>query len=160
MALPLFAASFRMGDLQYLRNEYRKLPPALAKKHIRSALRKTVEPFLPEFRAKAPKKTGALKKSPITKADFDRVSGDWTARVGYGRSKTKRGHHAILVNDGTKQRKTKAGKNTGKMPATHFADSLLASVRSRGLNMLETHMYAALESAKRALPEYLKHRRR
>jgi hypothetical protein len=160
MALPLFQATMRIGDLQELRREYLKLPPALAKVHIRSALRKTINPFLPEFRAAAPKRTGGLKKSPITKAEFDRVSGNWTARVGYGRSKTKMGHHAILVNDGTKERKTKTGKSTGKMPATHFADSLLASVRSRGLNNLETHMYAALASAKRALPQYLKNRRR
>ena len=166
MAQALFEASMRIGDLQQLRREYMQLPPALAKRHIRSALRKTVEPFLPEFRAAAPKRTGGLKKSPITKADFDGVSGRWTARVGYGRSKTKRGHHAILVNDGTKERYHKRqsllGKRhyTGKMPATHFADSLLASVRSRGLNMLETHMYAALESAKRALPKYLAARKR
>jgi hypothetical protein len=155
-----------MGDLQYLRNEYRKLPPALAKKHIRSALRKTVEPFLPEVRAAAPVRTGRLKKSPITKADFDRVSGDWTARVGFGRAKNKQGYHAILVNDGTKDRYHKRqsllGKRhyTGKGPATHFADSLLASVLSRGMNMLETHLYAALDKATNELPRYLANRKR
>jgi len=160
MALPLFAASFRMGDLQYLRQEYRKLPPALAKRHIRSALRKTVEPFLPEFRAAAPKRTGGLKKSPITVAGFDRVSGDWTARVGYGMSKKKPGYAALLVNDGTKARKTKKGKSTGKGPATGFANSLLASVRSRGMSNLETFLSAALESAINALPRYLAAKKR
>jgi hypothetical protein len=160
MAIPLFEASFRMGDLQYLRHEYRKLPPALAKKHIRSALRKTVEPFLPEFRAAAPKRTGGLKKSPITVANFDSVSGDWTARVGYGMSKKKQGYAALLVNDGTKARKTKKGKSTGKGPATGFANSLLASVRSRGMSNLETFLYAALEKAINELPRYLAAKKR
>jgi hypothetical protein len=166
MAQALFEATMRIGDLQQLRRAYLQLPPALAKKHIRSALRKTVEPFLPEFRAAAPVRTGGLKKSPITVADFDRVSGNWTARVGYGRSKTKKGYAALLVNDGTKDRYHKRqsilGKRhyTGKGPATHFADSLLASVRSRGMNMLETHLYAALDKATNELPRYLAARKR
>jgi hypothetical protein len=155
MGLPLFSASMRMGDLQLLRAEYRKLPPALAKKHIRSALRKTVEPFLPEFRAAAPVRTGGLKRSPITVAGFDRVSGDWTARVGYGMSRKKPGYAALLVNNGTKPRKTKTGRNRGRCPAAHFADSMLSSVRSRGLSNLETFLYAALEKATNELPRYL-----
>jgi hypothetical protein len=171
MAQALFEATMRIGDLQQLRRAYMQLPPALAKKHIRSALRKTVEPFLPEFRAAAPKKTGGLKKSPITKADFAPVSGNWTARVGYGRSKTKKGWHAVMLNDGTKERYQKrkgvlqsmglrGPHYTGKGPATHFADSLLSSVRSRGMNMLETHLYAALEKATNELPRYLANRKR
>ena len=166
MAAPLFEASMRMGDLQELRRAYMQLPPALAKKHIRSAIRKAVSPFLPEFKAAAPKRTGGLKKSPIVVADFDRVSGNWTAKVGYGMSKRKPGYAALLVNDGTKQRYHKKqglfGKrhSTGKGPATGFANALLSSVRSRGLNMLETHLFAALEKAKNELPRYLAMRKR
>jgi len=155
VAAPLFSATMQIGDIQALRREYLKLPPALAKKHIRSALRKTVEPFLPEFRAAAPVRTGGLKRSPITVATFDRVSGNWTARVGYGRSKTKRGWTAYLVNNGTKERVTKKGKRTGRCPASHFADSLLASVRARGIANLETFLAAALEKATNELPRYL-----
>ena len=160
MAQALFEASMQMGDLRQLRIAYSQLPPALAKKHIRSAIRKAVNPFLPEFRAAAPKRTGGLKKSPVTVADFDRVSGNWTARVGYGMSKTKKGYAAYLVNDGTKQRRHKSGHRTGKGPATGFANSLLASVRTRGLNNLETFLYAALEKATNELPTYLARRRR
>ena len=160
MALPLFSSTFAMGDLRQLRTAYSQLPPALAKKHVRSALKKAVAPFLPEFRAVAPRRTGGLSKSPITVADFDRVSGNWTARVGYGMSKKKTGYHALLVNNGTKERKTKKGKSTGKGPALHFADSMLASVRSRGLSNLETHLYAALDKATNELPRYLAMRKR
>jgi len=161
MGAPLFESKFRIGDLQFLRREFLKLPPALAKKHIRSALRKTVEPFLPEFRAAAPVRTGGLRRSPITVAGFDRASNDWTARVGYGMSKARPGYAALLVNSGTKERfKKKTVRNfkhpsTGKCPASHFADSMLASVRARGISNLETFMYAALEKATNELPRYL-----
>lgn len=162
----IFDSYFAMGDLRYLAAEYRKLPPALAKKHVRAAIKKTIKPFLPMFRAVAPKRTGGLKRSPIAIADLDRVSGNWTGRVGYGMGKGKKGYAALLVNDGTEpryhKRPTKAGGRhyTGKGPATHFADSMLSTVRSAGLSNLETFLYAGLESAANELPRYLAHKKR
>lgn len=163
----LFSSTFRMGDLQYLAGEYRKLPPALAKKHLRAALKRAVNPFLPAFRACAPRgRTGNLKKSPVAIADFDRVSGNWTARVGYGMGKKRKGYAALLVNNGTKDRKhkkpTASGNphSTGRGPATHFAEGTLAMVRSAGLQGLETQLYAALEKATAELPRYLAAKKR
>lgn len=162
----IFDSYFAMGDLRYLAAEYRKLPPALAKIHVRAAIKKTIKPFLPMFRAAAPKgKTGNLKRSPIAVADFDRVSGNWTGRVGYGMGK-KKGYAALLVNNGTKPRYHKrqslvGGRHyTGKGPATHFADSVLATVRTAGLSNLETYLYAGLESANNSLPRYLAAKKR
>jgi len=163
----LFSSTFYMGDLRYLAGEYRKLPPALAKKHLRAAIKRAANPFLPAFRACAPRgRTGNLKKSPIVVADFDRVSGNWTARVGYGMGKKRKGYAALLVNNGTKERKHKRqslfGKRhrTGRGPATHFADGVLASTRSAGLAGLETQLYAALEKATAELPRYLAAKKR
>ena len=162
----IFDSFFDMGDIRILAAEYRKLPPALARKHVRSAIRKTINPYLPLFRQVAPKRTGGLKRSPITVADYDRVSGNWTGRVGYGMSKKKPGYAALLVNNGTKKRfhkrKTLTGRrhSTGAVRATHFADSMLSTVRSQGLNNLETFLYAGLESALRSLPRYLAAKKR
>lgn len=153
------------GLLRQLAKAYGRLPTSLAKKHVKAAVGRAAKPFLPEVRKAAPKgKTGNLKRSAGVKVFFGKrdASGSWVAKVGYrrGKAKSAKGQHALIVNDGTKPRQTKAGANRGKGPATRFFDSTLASIRSRGLAGLETQLLAALEKAEKELPRYLKNRRR
>ena len=150
-------------QLATLAEEYQKLPKALNRKYIKSAIRKAVKDanLEPRFKSVAPKgRKGNLKKSVKIITGFLRSGsgkGQPYARVGYGRPK---GSAAILVNDGTKDRRTKTGAYRGRGPATRFANPVLAQAATSGPVALERHLVESLEAAKRELPKYLARRRR
>lgn len=141
-------------DIEQLRRGFAQLPQGLARIHIRAAMKRVLKPYEPLFRAAAPKDTGKLKRSVTTVTDFDGYSGRWQSRVGFGRSRTKKGHHAILVDAGTKERKKKNGQHCGRMPASRFATPLAHVIRTQGKLDLENELLAALENAKKAMPKY------
>lgn len=158
-----FDARDYQRQLDELARAYRELPRALNRKYLKAAMRRAVNDtgLLPRFRAVAPKgETGALRKSPKIVVGFLRSGagkGQVYGRVGYGRPK---GNAAALVNDGTKERFTKAGKRTGRIVGTRFASPALSAARSTGPVALEKRLTEALEAAKRELPVYLARRRR
>lgn len=154
-----------------LAKAYQGLPRTLNRKYLKSAIRKAVKDtnLEPRFKSAAPKgRKGNLKKSVTIVTGFMRSGpskGQPYARVGYGRSKGKRGYHAILVNDGTKDRYTKGFFGFGRMyrgrgPATRFADPVLATAAAVGPVNLERHLREGFEAAMRELPKYLARRRR
>lgn len=138
-------------DLKYLMDGYASLPPTLAKKHIQSAMRLAFKPFKVDFARGAPRgKTGRLRNSVGVKSYFERTTYSFVTKVGFQRGKAKRakGHHAMLVNYGTKNRRKKSnGQSTGATPAQNFFDGIMASVRARSTPAIETHLGAALERA-------------
>lgn len=143
-------------NIELIRFAYRELPIGLQRRQLKSAMKKAVVPYLPDFRREAPVgKTGRLRKSPITTTSLDSVSGRFSARVGYGRSRGKLGHHAILVHDGTKERKTAAGHNRGKVTGSKFAEPIAARIRSQGAVNFETILFASLEAGVRQLQRYI-----
>ena len=163
--------TFEIPNTRELQEGYRSLPRTLQRKYLKSAIRKAIKDanLEPKFKSAAPKgRTGKLKKSVTIVTGFVRSGegkGNPYARVGFGRSKGKPGYHAILVNDGTKDRYTKGflgfGRAyRGKGPATKFAEPVLALARATGPVSLEKHMAESLESAKRELPKYLAKRKR
>jgi hypothetical protein len=149
-------------QLDALAKGYQELPRALNRKYLKSAIRKAVKDanLEPRFRSVAPKKSGGMKKSVkivtgLLKSGAGK--GQPYARVGYGRPK---GRAAILLNYGTKDRRTKSGRYTGRIVATRFAESVLSQAKSTGPVALERHLTEALAAAQRELPTYLARRRR
>lgn len=152
--LVTFNSSDLRHDIDNLRRGFAQLPQGLARIHIRAAMRRILKPYEPLFRAAAPRDTGRLRRSVTTITDFDGYSGRWRSRVGFGRSKTKQGHHAILADAGTKERKKRNGQHCGRMPARRFASGLAHVIRTQGAFDMEKEMTIALERAQRALPIY------
>jgi len=143
--------------LANLRDGFAKFPQGFAKKWIRQALKNAVADTGLEgrFKSAAPVKKGNLRKS-VTIVTGNMRSGPSKgqpyARVGYGRSKGKKGYHAILVSDGTKDRYTKGFLGLGRAyrgrgPATGFANGVLATASSTGPVALERHLQEALDKA-------------
>ena len=154
MPLIVWNASDVINDIEYLRRGFGQLPTALAKRHIRPAIRKAMEPYMPMFRAAAPRRTGGLRRSVTTVVDFQGTTGYFSGRVGFGRGRGKKGHHAILVADGTKARRTKKNYNRGVMPSNPEMQSLANTIRTSAPPMFETQLLAALDNAIKALPIY------
>ena len=99
-------------------------------------------------------KPGNLKRSVQAMSGQDRTYGFW-GKVGFGRGKGKKGHHALLLNDGTKPRETKAGKSTGRGPATQFAEPLANRIRQQGAYQFSLQIGAAIERGYAQLDHYL-----
>ena len=145
MALVTFNSKDVQHDLRVIRKAYMDLPAGLVKRQVKAAIKTAMKPWMPEFRAIAPVgkkllrktlkarkqlelatgikrasyKPGNLKRSVQAMSGQDRTYGFW-GKVGFGRGKGKKGHHALLLNDGTKPRETKAGKSTGRGPETQL----------------------------------------
>lgn len=172
MALVTFNSHDIKHDLRVINQAYRDLPAGLVRRQVKAAMKKAMQPWMPEFRSIAPVgkklsrktirakkqealqagvkadhyKPGNLKRSVQAISGHDNRYGFW-AKVGYGRSKRKKGHHALLLNDGTKPRVTKAGKSTGRGPALKFAEPLANRIRQQGSAAFLLQIEAAIESA-------------
>jgi hypothetical protein len=149
-----FNASDLIHDLDMLRRGFAELPPGLARVHIRAAMKRAMAPLMPMFRAAAPRRSGRLRRSVTTITKFDGSSGRFYSAVGFGRSKTKKGHHAILVADGTKPRYTRKRKRCGLIRPNPSMAALAAQVRASAPPEFEMQLAVALERAIRALPIY------
>ena len=180
MALVTFNSKDVQHDLRVIRKAYMDLPAGLVKRQVKAAIKTAMKPWMPEFRAIAPVgkkllrktlkarkglelatgvklvsyKPGNLKRSVQAKSGQDKTYGFW-GKVGFGRSKGKKGNHAMLLNDGTKPRETKAGKSTGRGPATRFAESLANRIRQQGSRQLSLEIEAAIERGYAQLDKYL-----
>jgi len=180
MALVTFNAKDVQHDLRVIRKAYVDLPAALVNRQVKAAIKTAMKPWMPEFRAIAPVgkkllrktlkarkglelatgvktvsyKPGNLKRSVQAMSGQDRTYGFW-GKVGFGRSKGKKGHHALLLNDGTKPRETKAGKSTGRGPATQFAEPLANRIRQQGSRQFPLQIEAAIKRGYAQLDKHL-----
>ena len=180
MALVTFNSKDVQHDLQVIRKAYMNLPAGLVNKQVNAAMKTAVEPWIPDFQAAAPVgkkllsktlkarkqlalwtgvktvsyKPGNLKRSVQAKSKKHKTHGFW-AKVGFGRTKGKKGNHAMLLNEGTKPRVTKAGKSTGQGPAMQFAESLANRIRQQGSHQFPLQMEAAIERGYAQLDHYL-----
>ena len=180
MALVTFNSKDVQYDLRVIRKAYVDLPAALVNRQVKAAIKTAVEPWIPDFLAAAPVgkkllrktlkarknleratgvktvsyKPGNLKRSVQAMSGQDRTYGFW-GKVGFGRGKGKKGHHALLLNDGTKPRVTKAGKSTGRGPATQFAEPLANRIRQQGAYQFSLQIEAAIERGYAQLDKYL-----
>ena len=161
-------------DLRVIRQAYMDLPAGLVKRQVKAGIKAAMKPWIPEFRAIAPVgkklqrktiearrnagmasyKPGNLKRSVQAMSGQDRTYGFW-GKVGFARSKSKKGHHAMLLNDGTKPRVTKAGKSTGRGPETRFAEPLANRIRQQGQYQFSLQIGAAIERGYAQLDAYL-----
>jgi len=140
-----------------------KLPKDIAKKRMTSAIRKAAKPFEPALRSNTPYNSGSLMRSIKTKSKlYDH--GGWGAIsfvAGYtmGTLKKKRGHfiiqgsghHAIIVERGTKLRVRTNGGKCGAMPARRMAQRTVDSMKGQILNAMVSELTAALEKTTKEL---------
>lgn len=146
-------------QVQDLIKRFRELPTNIAKKRMRSAIRKAIKPFEPTLRANTPYRTGQLMRSIISKVKvYDKPThGAIVSVIGYARGSLQKrrgqfvvsgsGHHALLVENGTKPRTRKNGGSCGTMPARHMARRTLDATRQPVLSALVSELASALEKA-------------
>jgi HK97 gp10 family phage protein len=144
-------------QVQDLIKSFLALPKDIAKKRMSSAIRKATKPFEPALRANTPYHTGSLMRSIKTKSRlYDHGSAGAICFVaGYtmGTLRKRRGqfviegsgHHAIIVERGTKARFKKNGAGCGVMPAKRMAQRTLDSTKSQVLGAMVTELATALE---------------
>ena len=157
--LVVFNSSDIKHDIERLRKGFAELPPGLARIHIRAAMKRAMQPYIPMFKAAAPRRTGSLRRSVTTVTHFEGVSGRFQAAVGYGRGRGKRGHHAILVADGTRKRITRNGANRGVMPSDPTVRGLASRIRAAAPPEFAKEMGNALQKAVNSLAKYVSHSR-
>lgn len=115
--------TFSVTGLQEIDSVFKALPLTMSHKILQDAHAKAAEPLVHREHLLAPvgltgnlaDSIGAV-KTPYAKAG---VIGE--VIVGPRRSRQFKGHHAHLVESGTKKRHTKKGANRGVMPAQPFA---------------------------------------
>lgn len=142
---------------------FRKLPKDLAKKRLKSAIRKATKPFEPTLRSNTPYHTGSLQRSIKTKIKvYDAAThGAVVAVVGYtmGTLRKRRGafvitgsgHHAIIVERGTTLRRRSNGGACGVMPARRMATKTLDATKGPLLSSLRAELAASLEKTAQEL---------
>lgn len=190
--LVIFNEAEFAGDCRGLAQGFRELPQALARKHIKSAMKKATEPFLPALRAATPRfkgrrtktaavsrdsrgrflvgsgkksviRPGALRRSVKSMTRFKSKGGatEFFTKVSFARGKGKGGNIAHLVELGTGARKTKRSRAArGAVSPRKFLARTFAAMAPGIQGAIESQLRLALESAKRALPNYLKHKKR
>jgi HK97 gp10 family phage protein len=144
-------------QVQDLIKSFLALPKDIAKKRMSSAIRKATKSFEPALRGNTPYYTGSLTRSIKTKTKlYDHGTyGAINFIAGYtmGTLRKKRGqfiiegsgHHAIIVERGTKTRFKKNGAACGVMPAKRMAQRTLESTKGQILSAMVTELTAALE---------------
>lgn len=143
-------------ETKHLIDAYRKLPPYIAKKHLRASMRRSIKPFVPALKAATPKRSGNLRRSVKAMAKFYKRAehGSVAGVVGFSRgSKTVRnmGNHSAIVNDGTELRRKASGASTGRMPARRMLQQTLASHGKAILANVVSELAVGLERAAKEL---------
>jgi len=146
-------------DIDDLIRAYAKLPGALARKHMKAGIRRSIKPFVPALKAATPRSTGNLRRSVTTVVKFGKkvsrgpneaFRGTVFGVVGFsrkGKKKNQKGDHSVLVEQGTKPRRRKSGASTGKMPPKHMLRDTLAAKKEGILSNLELELGVSLERA-------------
>ena len=128
----------------------REMPKVLQHQTLGAAHLDAAKPLIEREKQLAPHLTGALQdsiggvKTPIKKAN---AIGE--VLVGPRRTRTHKGHHGILVEKGTKQRRTKSGANRGIMPAQPFAEPAFNQTKDTVINRISVSIGKKLDSVMR-----------
>ena len=135
-------------DIRQMRDAFRSLPSAIARKYIRKAVTEATKSLRSEVRAATPKGlTGNLRKGLSTKFKYrSEGAGFFSFRVGFDRKKAP---HALLVEEGTKPRYTKKGAYRGRGPARRFFKPLIERHAPSVAQRLAERLRAGLEQAMR-----------
>lgn len=181
----IFDAAGYADDCRGLAEGFRQLPQALARKQIKSAMKKATDPFIPALRGATPRgkyagrksarrakdgggkssgrKAGALRRSIKSYTRFRKVNGgdEFTTKITFGRGKGKGGNVAHLVELGTGARTTKKSHaNRGGVAARLFLRRTFDTMAPGIQSAIVSKLAEALESGFRQLEKYQKHRKR
>lgn len=143
-------------ETKHLIDAYRQLPPFIAKKHLRSSMRRAIKPFIPALKNATPRRTGNLRRSVKSVVRFYKSAehGSVAGVVGFGRGGTnpkKMGNHSSIVESGTAARRKVNGANCGRMPAREMLQKTLASHSKSILANVVAELEVGLERAVREL---------
>ena len=141
-------------DIDDLIRAFGKLPEKVAKRYILGALRRSIKPFRSNVWAATPKRSGGLANSTkiitrfgkkVSRGSLGSFRGTAFGIVGF--SRRLGGHHASIVEDGTKARFTKKGAFRGRMPPRHMLRNTLTEEKAGILANLETQLGISLDRA-------------
>jgi len=148
------------GSIETMIANYGRLPGAIARRHLKAAVRRSIKPMQSPLKAATPRgKTGNLRRSvttvvrfgsKVTRGPTESFKGTAIGIVGFsrrGKKKNQKGDHSVLVEQGSKHRRRKNGGSTGKMPPRHMLRQTLASQKSSVLSRLESEMAVSLDRA-------------
>lgn len=143
-------------ETKHLLDAYRQLPPAIAKKHLRAAMRRSIKPFIPILRKETPRRTGNLRRSVKSVVRFYKSAehGSVAGIVGFGRggaNQRKMGNHSAIVESGTKIRRKANGAVCGRMPARLMLQKSMAMNSRAILSNVSSELAFSLEKAAREL---------
>ena len=123
------------------------VPKKIARSETRKAVTRASKFFKQEVQLAAPVgKTKALSKKIYRATKFKRYGRAFEARIGYDKNKTP---HAFIIEDGTKNRKTKSGANRGNVTARKFFSNTTRRLGYRLGDSLIKELRTAHENAMR-----------
>lgn len=137
--------------------KFRMLPKEIARRRLRSVMRKAFKPFEPALRGNTPYRSGTLMRSVTTKIKvYDKPTHGAVVGIGgYARGSLRKkrgqfvvsgsGAHAIILERGTKARTRKNGGSTGVGPARHMLRQTYDALGNPILQTLVTELAASLE---------------
>lgn len=138
-------------DMRRMRDAFRTLDKKVGRKYVRKAVTEATKSFKQDLRRATPKATGVMRKG--IRSSFKMKSsgaGFFKLRIGFDRSKAP---HALLIEEGTKLRRTKSGANRGRVAPQHFLRGLTnaqaRAISQRIAERLKVYLEAIL---KKSLP--------
>jgi HK97 gp10 family phage protein len=135
-------------DIRRMREAFRRLPSKVGRKYCRKAVTEATKPLRQELRRITPKgRTGNLRKGIAQQFKYSpRGAGLFKYRLGFDRKKAP---HALLLEFGTKKRRTKKGANRGRGPTLKFfrryMEAKAANVGQRIAAALRKYLEAAMK---------------
>ena len=138
-------------EMRQMRDAYRTLDKKLARKYVRKAVTEATKNFKSDLRRSTPKSTGVMRKGITSSFKMKATGGGFfKLRIGFDRYKAP---HALLIEEGTKIRRTKSGANRGRVAPQHFLRNLTDSQAKAIANRIAERLRVYLESLlKKSLP--------
>lgn len=169
-------------DCQTLAKGFASVPPAIAKRSIRAAIRRGVKPFVPELRKATPirrqkrkpvaaepgqkpksdpGRPGVLRRNITTVTKFYNKSRytSFVAKVSFAYGPGK-ANHFHLVEAGTAMRTAPNGANRGRVVPRRFLLETFNRMAPSISHIIQQELWVGLESAFRQVPAYLAARSR
>ena len=144
-------------QVQDLVAAFKNLPFKIARRFLRRAVKNATAGFDDALRAATPYRTGMLMRSVNTKTKVYKRTGSVASITGFSRGSLVKkrgqfvvsgsGHHALLVERGTKDRKKKNGASCGRMDGRRMMEHTTNARKNEILTKLAAELATALEKA-------------
>lgn len=137
-------------DIRMMRHAFQSLPAKIGRKYVRKAVTEATKPLRQELRSITPKgRTGNLRKGITQQFRYrPKGAGFFSFRLGFDRKKAP---HAVMLEEGTKVRRTKSGANRGRGPSLRFfrehMEAKSAGIGQRIAERLRAYLEQAMQES-------------